>query len=108
MTNDQWEIFENTVKQAPEITELMFHARVTEMTQAEVSDLSRCLLTVTRCLDSMGQGRMTDPDDLADLAQLSLNMMSGLYGRLMGLAKAYATLITKQVMMEAELASTGK
>jgi hypothetical protein len=35
-------------------------------------------------------------------------MMSGMYGRLMGLAKAYDTLITKQVMLEAELASTGK
>lgn len=108
MTNDQWEIFENTVKQAPQITEAMFNARVKEMTQAEVIDLSRCLLTVTRCLDSMGQGRMTDQHDLADLAELTLNMMSGLYGRLMGLAKAYDTLITKQVMLEAELASTGK
>jgi hypothetical protein len=108
MTNDQWKIFEDSMANAPGITMEMFNARVKEMTQAEVIDLSRCLLTVTRCLDSMGQGRMTDQHDLADLAELTLNMMSGLYGRLMGLAKAYDTLITKQVMLEAELASTGK
>jgi hypothetical protein len=108
MTNDQWKIFESSMSQAPEIVEAMFNAHVKEMTQAEVIDLSRCLMTVTRCLDSMGQGRMTDERDLQDLAELTLNMMSGLYGRLMGLARAYDTLITKQVMMEAELASAGK
>jgi hypothetical protein len=56
----------------------------------------------------MGVGRMTDEHDLMELADLTLSMMSGLYGRLMGLAKAYDTLITKQVVLEAELAASGK
>jgi len=108
MTNDQWKIFEDTLNTAPDITLAMFNARVKEMTQQEVVDLTRCLLTVTRCVESMGAGRMTDERDLMDLAELTLSMMSGLYGRLMGLAKAYDTLITKQVVLEAELAASGK
>lgn len=108
MTNDQWKIFEDSMANAPGITMEMFNARVKEMTQAEVVDMSRCLLSVTRCIESLAAGRITDKRDVEDLADLTLNMMSGMYGRLMGLAKAYDTLITKQVMLEAELASTGK
>ena len=108
MTNDQWKIFEDTLKTAPDITNAMFNARIKEMTQTEVVDLTRCLLTVTRCVESMGAGRMTDERDLMDLAELTLSMMGGLYGRLMGLARAYDTLITKQVVLEAELAASGK
>lgn len=108
MTNDQWKIFEDSMANAPRITMEMFNARVREMTQAEVVDMSRCLLSVTRCIESLAAGRITDKRDVEDLADLTLNMMSGMYGRLMGLAKAYDTLITKQVMLEAELASTGK
>ena len=108
MTNDQWKIFEDSMANAPRITMEMFNARVKEMTQAEVVDMSRCLLSVTRCIESLAAGRITDKRDVEELADLTLNMMSGMYGRLMGLAKAYDTLITKQVMLEAELASTGK
>jgi len=108
MTNDQWKIFEDSMANAPRITMEMFNARVKEMTQAEVVDMSRCLLSVTRCIESLAAGRITEKRDVEDLADLTLSMMSGMYGRLMGLAKAYDTLITKQVMLEAELASTGK
>jgi hypothetical protein len=38
----------------------------------------------------------------------TFSTLAGLYGRLMGLGKAYDSLITKQVVLEAELASTGK
>ena len=93
---------------APGISMEMFNARVKVMTLAEVVDMSRCLLSVTRCIESLAAGRITDKRDVEDLADLTLSMMSGMYGRLMGLAKAYDTLITKQVMLEAELASTGK
>ena len=108
MTNDQWKLWEDSMKLAPEITTAMFNARVKEMTQAEVVDMSRCLLSVTRCIESLAAGRITDKRDVEELADLTLNMMSGMYGRLMGLARAYDALITKQVMLEAELASTGK
>jgi len=108
MTNDQWKLWEDSMKLAPEITTAMFNARVREMTQAEVVDMSRCLLSVTRCIESLAAGRITDKRDVEELADLTLNMMSGMYGRLMGLARAYDALITKQVMLEAELASTGK
>jgi hypothetical protein len=40
--------------------------------------------------------------------QTTFSTLAGLYGRLMGLAKAYDTLITKQVVLEAELAASGK
>jgi hypothetical protein len=108
MTNDQWKIFEDSMANAPGITMEMFNARVKEMTQAEVVDMSRCLLSVTRCIESLAAGRITEKRDVEDLADLTMSMMSGMYGRLMGLARAYDTLITKQVMLEAELASTGK
>ena len=108
MTNDQWKLWEESMALAPEITTAMFNARVKEMTQTEVVDLSRCLLTVTRCIESLAAGRITEKRDVEDLADLTMSMMSGMYGRLMGLARAYDTLITKQVMLEAELASTGK
>jgi hypothetical protein len=108
MTNDQWKIFEDSMANAPGITMEMFNARVKEMTQAEVVDMSRCLLSVTRCIESLAAGRITEKRDVEDLADLTMSMMSGMYGRLMGLARAYDALITKQVMLEAELASTGK
>ena len=108
MTNDQWKLWEDSMALAPEITQEMFTTRRVEMTQGESIDLARVLLSNCQVLQHLESGGTLSPDDMAMAMNTTFSTIAGLYGRLMGLAKAYDSLITKQVVLEAELAASGK
>jgi hypothetical protein len=107
MTNDQWQDFEQSMHLAPEECKIMYtHDR--EMTHVELVRLTTSLLSCSELLNHMCQKKQVNQDEFNDTAGLVNAMLSAMYGRLMGLAKKCDTLITKQVVLEAELASTGK
>jgi hypothetical protein len=108
MTNDQWKIFEQSIHMAPEIVQSMYTLRYPEMSERESIDLARVLLSNSQVLQHLQSGGTLSPDDMEMAMQTTFSTLAGLYGRLMGLAKAYDTLITKQVVLEAELAASGK
>ena len=108
MTNDQWNLFEQSMSMAPEITQTMYTTKKVEMDQTESLDLARVILSGITVLNHLQRGGSLTPQEM-DTAMDDINrLISALYGRLMGLAKAYDSLVTKQVVLEAELASTGK
>jgi len=108
MTNDQWKIFESSLHMAPEIAQSMYTVIRKEMTERESVDLARVLLSNCQVLQHLESGGTLSPDDMAMAMNTTFSTIAGLYGRLMGLAKAYDSLITKQVVLEAELAASGK
>ena len=108
MTNDQWKIFESSLHMAPEIAQSMYAVTRKEITERESIDLARVLLSNCQVLQHLQDGGKLSPDDMEMAMQTTFSTIAGLYGRLMGLAKAYDTLITKQVVLEAELAASGK
>ena len=108
MTNDQWKNFESSLHMAPEITQSMYTVIRKEMSQQESVDLARVLLSNCQVLQHLERGGTLSPDDMAMAMNTTFSTIAGLYGRLMGLAKAYDSLITKQVVLEAELAASGK
>ena len=108
MTNEQWKAFEDTLHLAPEVTVEMYNGRP-EMTNMELIDISRTLHAGCSALQAVEQGyKFRDVEEQAMFAQSHFSLLAGLYGRLMGLAKAYDEAITKQAVLEAELATTGK
>ena len=106
MTQDQWKELEQSMAIAPEMTQEMFNAPHQEMTREESVSLARALLTAAERLEYYRQN--INDRDLRDTIALSLQMMSGLYGRVMGLARAYDKCVTAQTVLEAELASVTK
>ena len=108
MTNNQWKAFEDSMHLAPEIAQSMYNLRYVEMTNDESISLARVLLSNCQMLQYLQNGGTLSPDDMSDAMNTTVSTLAGLYGRLMGLAKAYDTLITKQVVLEAELAASGK
>ena len=107
MTNDQWKLFESSLHLSPAITQKMYTARP-EMTEQESIDIARVLLSNCQVLQHLQNGGTLSPEDMAEAMNNTFSTLAGLYGRLMGLGKAYDALVTKQVVLEAELASTGK
>ena len=108
MTRDQWKAFEESLHLAPEITREMYTGRP-EMTQTELVDISRTLYTACAALKMVQDGNdLSNDDDREAFCSTHFALISGLYGRLMGLARAYDESITKQAVLEAELATTGK
>ena len=108
MTNDQWKLFEQSMNLAPEITQQMYTTTRVEITQQESIDIARVLLSNCQVLNHLERGGTLSPEDMADAMNNTFSTLAGLYGRLMGLGKAYDALVTKQVVLEAELASSGK
>ena len=107
MTNDQWKLFETSLHLSPDITQKMYTVRP-EITQQESIDIARVLLSNCQVLRHLEDGGVLSPEDMKMAMNTTFSTLAGLYGRLMGLGKAYDSLITKQVVLEAELASTGK
>ena len=111
MTRDQWKMWESSMGQAPEILAEMFHTKDIEMTQVESLDLARAIRAGTAALTvatEPGTMHKVTPDELRMLVDVSVSLIAGMYGRMMGLAKAYDEAVTKQVVLEADLATTGK
>ena len=108
MTNDQWKLWEQSMNMAPEITQQMYTTTRVEITQQESIDIARVLLSNCQVLNHLERGGTLSPEDMAVAMNTTFSTLAGLYGRLMGLGRAYDNLITKQVVLEAELASTGK
>ena len=108
MTNDQWKIFEQSMSMAPEITQAMYTTTRLEITQQESIDIARVLMSNCQVLQHLERGGTLSPEDMTTAMNNTFSILAGLYGRLMGLGKAYDALVTKQVVLEAELASTGK
>jgi hypothetical protein len=108
MTNDQWKLWEDSMALAPEITQDMFNTKRVEMTEMESIDLARVLQSTSGILNHLQDGGRLSETDMKVAVETTVNLIAGMYGRLMGLAKAYDTLITKQVVLEAELAASGK
>ena len=107
MTNDQWKLFETSLHLSPDITQQMYTVRP-EITERESIDIARVLLSNCQVLQHLQNGGTLSPEDMAEAMNNTFSTLAGLYGRLMGLGKAYDALVTKQVVLEAELASTGK
>ena len=107
MTNDQWKLFESSLHLSPDITKRMYTVRP-EIGQQESIDIARVLLSNCQVLQHLENGGTLSPEDMSMAMNTTFSTLAGLYGRLMGLGKAYDNLITKQVVLEAELASTGK
>ena len=108
MTNDQWKLWEQSMNMAPKITQQMYTTTRVEITQQESIDIARVLLSNCQVLNHLERGGTLSPEDMALAMNTTFSTLAGLYGRLMGLGKAYDALVTKQVVLEAELASTGK
>ena len=111
MTRDQWKLWEDSMKLAPEILREMYQPGHMEVTQDESLDLARAVRAGTAALTVATEPGMIDKvsdEELRVLVDASVSLIAGLYGRLMGLAKAYDEAITKQAVLEAELATTGK
>lgn len=109
MTRDQWKVWEDSLHLAPEIMVEMYKPGHMEVTEDESLDLARAVRTgaMALTLASRPDARISQ-QELEVLVDTTISMVAGLYGRLMGLAKAYDEAITKQVVLEAELATTGK
>ena len=106
MTESQWKQFEQSLSLAPEVALKMYKPSKMEMTETESISLARALLTAS---ELMNHFMLTSKDaKLQDTLELSMSIMSGMYGRVMGLAHAYDKAVTAQTVLEAELASTGK
>ena len=111
MTRDQWKMWEESMRLAPEILTEMYKPGHMEVTQEESLDLARAVRAGTAALTVATEPGMIDKvsdEELRMLVDTSVSLIAGLYGRLMGLAKAYDEAITKQTVLEAELATTGK
>jgi len=109
MTRDQWKVFEDSLHLAPEIMVEMYKPGHMEVTQDESVDLARAVRTGAMALTLASQPNVQiSQQELDTLVETTISMVAGLYGRLMGLAKAYDEAITKQTVLEAELATTGK
>lgn len=106
MTNDQWKAFEESMRIAPEITRKMYNPAVMEMTEVESMSLAHALLCAVEALQYAHSNAKTE--QLRDTLDLTMSMMSGMYGRLLGIARAYDKSVTAQTLLEAELASVGK
>jgi hypothetical protein len=106
MTESQWNEVVRSLEIAPDITQKMFDPPQMELTKHEVISLGHALLCSTEMLNA--QGQMSDNKALTDTIDITVSMIAGLYGRLLGLARAYDKSVTAQTILEAELASTGK
>lgn len=107
MTNDQWNAFEDSMHLAPDVCKIMYTVN-SEVTHDEVIRLTSSLLSCTELLNSMCQNKVVPQLQFNEMAELLNSLLAAMYGRLMGLAKQYDGLVTKQVLLEAELASAGK
>ena len=109
MTRDQWKVWEDSLHLAPEIMVEMYKPDRMELTESESVDLARAVRTGAMALTLASQPNVQiSQQELDTLVDTTISMVAGLYGRLMGLAKAYDEAITKQTVLEAELATTGK
>jgi len=108
MTNDQWKMWNDSMALAPRILVDMFNTKRVEMTEMESIDLARVLQSTSGILNHLHDGGRLSETDMKVAVETTVNLIAGMYGRLMGLAKAYDDLVTKQVVMEAELAASGK
>ena len=108
MTKDQWNMWHQSMMLAPDILKDMFNTKRVEMTQTEAVDLARVLQSTSAILNHIHAGGSMSDTDMKVAIDTTFNLIAGMYGRLMGLAKAYDDLTTKQVVLEAELAANGK
>ena len=109
MTRDQWKVWENSLDLAPEVMQEMYKPHRMEITEQESLDLARAVRTAAMALTVAAEpGTKVSQQELDVLVESTISMIAGLYGRCMGLAKAYDEAVTKQAVLEAELATTGK
>ena len=109
MTRDQWKVWEDSLDLAPEVMQEMYKPLRMEITEQESLDLARAVRTAAMALTVAAQpGTKVSQQELDVLVESTISMIAGLYGRCMGLAKAYDEAVTKQAVLEAELATTGK
>ena len=109
MTRNQWKVFEDSLHLAPEIVTEMYKPDRMELTESESVDLARVVRTSAMALTLASQPNVKiSQQELEMLVDTTISTIAGLYGRVMGLAKAYDEAITKQTVLEAELATTGK
>ena len=109
MTRDQWKAFEDSLTVAPDIMQEMYNTDRMELTEVESVDLARAVRTgaLALCLATDPNSKASQ-QDITLVVETTISLIAGLYGRCMGLAKAYDEAITKQAVLEAELATTGK
>ena len=109
MTRDQWETFNKSLDLAPDVMLEMYKPHRMEITEEESLDLARAVRTAAMALTLAAQpGAKVSQQELDTLVESTISMIAALYGRMMGLAKAYDEAVTKQAVLEAELATTGK
>ena len=109
MTRDQWETFNKSLDLAPDVMLEMYKPHRMEITEEESLDLARAVRTAAMALTLAAQpGAKVSQQELDTLVESTISMIAALYGRTMGLAKAYDEAVTKQAVLEAELATTGK
>lgn len=107
MTSDQWNTFEESMPLAPPEAKIMYN-NPNGLTQGELVALTNTLLVVSETFQHLGNQPEVNQRTFNEAAELMNTLLAAMYGRLMGLAKQYDLLVTKQVLLEAELASTGK
>jgi len=109
MTRDQWKVFEDSLHLAPEIVTEMYKPDRMEVSEGESVDLARVVRTSAMALTLAARPDVQiSQQELDMLVDTTISTIAALYGRVMGLAKAYDEALTKQVVLEAELATTGK
>jgi hypothetical protein len=109
MTNDQWEFFEETLQAAPQLVQDMYRAKVTEIRQDEMAKLTTAVLYCVEALEAFAASpNGVSQSDFAYLASSVERLVSAMYGRMLGIARSLDEAVTKQVVLEAELAAAGK
>jgi hypothetical protein len=109
MTRDQWKVWEDSMSLAPDIVREMYAAPNMSISEGESIDLARAIRSAAASLNAATTpGVAITPEELMQVADLTLNLLAGLYGRVMGLGHAYDEAVTAQTVLEAELATTGK
>jgi hypothetical protein len=109
MTRDQWKVWEDSMSLAPDIVREMYTTPHMSVSEMESVDLARAIRSAAGALNAATTpGVKVSPEELMQVADITLNLVAGLYGRLMGLGHAYDEAVTKQTVLEAELATTGK
>ena len=109
MTNDQWKHFEATLETAPGLVQDMYYANKPEINQDEATKLTIALLCCVEMMDDYAK----KPDGISQEEFIGFSasverLMSAMYGRMLGIARRLDHAVTQQVVLEAELAATGK
>lgn len=108
MTNDEWNTFEETLEHCPPIVVEMYTAPRLEMNRDEFVALTNAILVATTTMERLAHQKSVSQSDFVQFAGAMDRLFQGMYGRMLSLGRALDRSHTAQVLLEAELATTGK